>query len=338
MRDLLSWNIPLGRWAGVNVRLHVFFLAAALMACQAAVVADVDVRWYCPLAFGILFASVLVHEAAHVAAAARLGYLPDQVVLWPFGGLAHISPPHQPAADLLISVMGPLANLMLAAACCIALLLTDPHEIRPFPFDPPQGPFSVALVLALGFWINWMLALVNLLPATPLDGGWALRSALWMRVGYRSASIHAASISRLTGLALLVVGVAIFPRYPFALVPLGLLGCVLFFAPRVESERSLDLDSEEGGLGYDFSQGYTSLERHFEPATTARRREGPLRRWLERRKQARLRRQRHIEEEEDRRVDDILDRLHTYGATGLSPEDRALLNRVSARYRNRERR
>lgn len=339
MRDLLGWNISLGRWAGVQIRVHAFFLILALMAWQAVLVGAIP-GWYCLLTLGVLLAAVVVHEAAHVALSARLGFVPDQVVLWPLGGLAHVSLPHQPLAELITALAGPLANLAMASVCCLALLFTEPGLLSFDPLRPPNAEHGLdgPMVVAIGFWVNWLLLLFNLLPASPLDGGRALRAFLWMRVGYRSAASHAASISRLAGVAIAVLGCLLYARYPFAPLPLGILGCVLIFAPRTEVERTAEGDADDTALGYDFSQGYTSLERHFEPSTTARRREGVVRRWLERRKQARLRRQRHQEEEEDRRVDDILARLHNYGSQGISPEDQALLKRVAARYRNRERR
>lgn len=335
MRDFLAWNVSLGRWAGVQIRVHAFFLILALMAWQAVLVEAIP-GWYCLVMLGVLLASVALHEAAHVMLSARLGFVPDQVVLWPLGGLAHLSLPHQPLAELVISLAGPAVNLAIAMGCCVTLLFAEPGLLSFNPLLPPspEHPWDGPMLVAIGFWVNWVLLLVNLLPASPLDGGRALRAFLWMRVGYRSASSHAASISRLAGVAVFVLGCLLYSEYKFAPLPLGILGCVLMFAPRSESDRSLDSDTEESAFGYDFSQGYTSLERHYEPATTARRREGMVRRWLERRKQARLERRRHQEEEEDRRVDEILSRL----AQGISPEEEALLKRVSARYRNRERR
>jgi hypothetical protein len=85
-------------------------------------------------------------------------------------------------------------------------------------------------------------------------------------------------------------------------------------------------------FGYDFSQGYTSLERS---TTRHEAQVGPITRWIQRRRQARFQRQREVEAEEERRVDDILVRLHTHGIDSLSDEDRSLLKRVSARYRQR---
>ena len=114
---------------------------------------------------------------------------------------------------------------------------------------------------------------------------------------------------------------------------LVVLGLVLFFAARGEVGRAQDAQEDEWAFGYDFSQGYTSLERN--TSHPARPRAGPLRQWIDRRRAARQRRQREIEQADEQRVDSILARLHETGMDGLSTEDQALLKRVSARYRNR---
>ena len=86
-------------------------------------------------------------------------------------------------------------------------------------------------------------------------------------------------------------------------------------------------------LGYDFSQGYTSLERSTQ--SLDEKAQSPISQWLEQRRQARQRREEQQEADEERRVDEILARLHEHGLRNLSDEDRSILERVSARYRNR---
>ncbi|HQU43597.1 MAG: hypothetical protein B7Z73_14820, partial [Planctomycetia bacterium 21-64-5] len=99
-------------------------------------------------------------------------------------------------------------------------------------------------------------------------------------------------------------------------------------------DRLNDSETDDALFGYDFSQGYTSLEK---TAQSRKAPPGPVKKWLDERRAKRLQRQQQVEAEEDRRVDDVLARLHELGKHGLSEEDRALLNRVSARYRNRNR-
>ena len=89
---------------------------------------------------------------------------------------------------------------------------------------------------------------------------------------------------------------------------------------------------EDEVFGYDFSQGYTSLERSTEVTPP---RPGMFSRWLQAMRESRTRRRRAQEAAEDRQVDDILSRLHRDGYDSLTPAERALLKRVSARYRGR---
>jgi hypothetical protein len=133
-----------------------------------------------------------------------------------------------------------------------------------------------------------------------------------------------------------LIALGVQSHYEYASLPLVLFGLFLFFSARQEAERMREHDSGDATLGYDFSQGYTSLERHDAPRTA--RKPGPLRRWLDARRTQRIERQQQREFEEERRVDEILARLHETGMDGLTDEDRALLDRVSARYRDRQRR
>ena len=120
-----------------------------------------------------------------------------------------------------------------------------------------------------------------------------------------------------------------------AWLPLVTLSLYLYFHASWQWKGAGDEEGDDELFGYDFSQGYTSLERTFH--TPPRKSPGLLRQWLDSRREARLARQQRTEEEDDRRVDEVLARLHEVGRDGLSDDDRALLDRVSARYRNRQR-
>ena len=96
------------------------------------------------------------------------------------------------------------------------------------------------------------------------------------------------------------------------------------------------MESDENSddlFGYDFSQGYTSLERS---VGDKRESGGLLTRWLEEHRKARHEKKVATELAEDRHVDEILSRLHDRGIANLTPSERALLQRVSARYRQRD--
>jgi stage IV sporulation protein FB len=340
MRDLLGWNLSLGRWAGIHVRVHVFFILLVIVALYLGDTNDPkgELLIDAAVSLAILFVSVLAHELGHCFAARRMGGRADQIMLWPLGGLVSINLSHQPQEELFTAAAGPLVNALICVVTMPALMFAG-ADVRSLinPFEAPQASEGMTLVycLQLTVWINWLLMLVNLLPAYPLDGGRVLRSVVWQKKGYRTAVIVVARVAKVTALLTGVAAWLVLSHYPYAFLPLCLLGLLLFFSAKQETDRLQDRESDEGVFGYDFSQGYTSLERTFH--TPPRKSPGLLRQWLDTRREARLARQQRTEEEDDRRVDEVLARLHEVGRDGLSDDDRALLDRVSARYRNRQR-
>jgi hypothetical protein len=97
----------------------------------------------------------------------------------------------------------------------------------------------------------------------------------------------------------------------------------------------LETGGEDAPFGYDFSQGYTSLEGGQQaPATTPRRkRPNWFQRWLQKRAAQKARREQEAREAEERRMDDLLEKVQREGIHSLTDEERRFLNRVSARYR-----
>ncbi|HEV3083142.1 MAG TPA: DUF6576 domain-containing protein, partial [Gemmataceae bacterium] len=96
----------------------------------------------------------------------------------------------------------------------------------------------------------------------------------------------------------------------------------------------LEHGGEDSVFGYDFSQGYTSLERD-QPPPRKRRRPGIWQRWLQRRAARKMQRDVEQREAEERRMDELLEKVQREGLQALSEEERRFLTRVSAKYRNR---
>ena len=332
MRDLLSWNLSLGRWGGVQVRLHVFFVLFVVIALG---LAEEKFFWDTTAVLAILFSSVLVHELAHCLTAWRVGGAADSILLWPLGGLTQVNVSHDPQSEFMTAIAGPLANL---AACLVVAPVLILKQCSPAlnPLLPPVSADGLTWLNACewAFWINWLLFMVNLLPALPLDMGRVLRSMPWMQQDPRYGVVLAARAAQFTAIGLWIAAGLVHHSgaYPFAALPFALIGILLFFGAKQETDRLYDAETEDALFGYDFSQGYTSLEK-----TTQSRKAppGPVKKWLDERRAKRLQRQQQLEADEERRVDDVLARLHQLGMHGLSEEERALLNRVSARYRNR---
>jgi len=286
-------------------------------------------------------ASVLAHELGHCFAAVRAGGHPEQIVLGPLGGLAPMHLPREPHAELITALAGPIVNfgiLVLVLPILIAMRVDLVNLISPLqPADLLEGPWwSVSLKLA--FWVNWLLLIANLLPAFPLDGGHILRAVVWPALDFRNANLVATRATKLTALGMCLLAWVLREDAPVTGLPvwvvLLLLAAWIYFSAQHETARWEEGEWDNDLYSYDFSQGYTSLERTADPS---RRAGSSMRRWLEDRRELRRRRRQSQELAEERQVDEILIRLHESGIQNLSAKERALLNRVSARYRNRQR-
>ncbi len=346
MRDFNVWAMNCGWWGNVRVRAHVSLIVVAVLALYlTGRTSAAEDPWLAVVHgfmwVGILVASVVLHELGHALMAWRLGGSVDLIVLGPLGGMHPPNVPHESHREVMVSLAGPLVNLVLAMIAGSALVVSGARLYDLF-LQPlyPSGLLDGAnwlVALRMTFWINWLLLLVNLLPAAPLDGGRALRSVLWPVTGYRVAVRVVSRSGTVIALGLCLLAWWVYHPRDFRLVPawtpLVLMAIYLHFSARQESRRIEEQDDDEELFGYDFSEGYTSLERSANAPRWGR--VGPVRRWLRERREVKQRRMRQIEREEERRVDGILVRVKELGIDAISPEERALLQRVSARYRDR---
>jgi Zn-dependent protease len=183
------------------------------------------------------------------------------------------------------------------------------------------------VLLARFFWLNWVLALLNLvLVAFPMDGGRILQCLLWPRIGFRQATSTAIVAGIIWTFILAITAAAVNEIFPLCLA-------MFIFVTCWQQRIALETGGEESVFGYDFSQGYTSLERD-QPAR--RRRPNVFQRWLQRRRQWKMQRAQEQREAEERRMDELLEKVQRAGLQSLSDEERRFLKRVSDRYRNRQ--
>jgi Zn-dependent protease/CBS domain-containing protein len=146
-----------------------------------------------------LFASVVLHEISHALVAQRFGIVIRGITLFLFGGVAEMAgEPPGPRAELLVAAAGPAASFALAFLGLLATTLAG----------MAGWPAPVQMVLAYLAVINATLALFNLIPAFPLDGGRMLRSLLWKWNGnLRWATRITSRLGAGFGLLLIALGV-----------------------------------------------------------------------------------------------------------------------------------
>jgi Zn-dependent protease/CBS domain-containing protein len=201
-----SWR--LGSLAGIEIAIHpswfvIFALFAYVIMKAPPLISEqlgLPLSTKDPIALGLIgsfavFASVVIHEFCHALVARRLGIPIGNITLFLFGGVATIlREPGSPADELKVAAAGPAASLGLGVLFgLVALIAAQAHW---------QWILTLALILAV---VNVMLAIFNLLPAFPSDGGRILRAVLWKLMGSQARATGAASVLSAGIAAVLIV-------------------------------------------------------------------------------------------------------------------------------------
>jgi len=236
-----SWSIPVGRVFGVDVRIHLTFFILPMFifwteyaAHQGSANGPRDLALV-----GIILASVVAHECGHIFAARRVGLIPKAVILLPLTGVALYDESRvekvQPAGsvwkrDIRLALIGPLSSLALACLTAVVVIASGHGaDLWKWPFLQ-AGKLSCSLV-----WANFYLAIFNLMPAYPLDGGRILRAFLSRNLDAASATRRAVSISNAIAMVLMLAGL-------FSDSWLTMVGVIVFSAAQLE-ERALVFQS-----------------------------------------------------------------------------------------------
>lgn len=206
----LSRVFHLGTFLGIRFQLHYTWFFIFILVTVLLVYPDL-LKWQYWL-IGIVtsllfFASVVAHELAH-GLAGRANNIPiESITLFLFGGVAQMSrEPMRPTAELKMALAGPLCSLEIAGIFGIIWLLL-PYQAGPIA--------TMILWLAI---INGAMAVFNLIPGFPLDGGRILRSLLWYFTGnyFRSTRI-AVRLGQGVGYLLMLGGILVPFLQPFGL-------------------------------------------------------------------------------------------------------------------------
>lgn len=186
---LSSWRI--GRIAGIPLYVHWTFLILVGYVIYGSWQATHNV-W--STIVGVLFVltlflCVILHELGHALAARQYGIPTADITLLPIGGIARLQRiPEHPVQELVVALAGPLVNVVIAAS----LFLGG----TPLPAISQTHHLVSGLFLSKLLLLNLFLALFNLIPAFPMDGGRVLRALLAMRFEYGKATRMAATVGQ----------------------------------------------------------------------------------------------------------------------------------------------
>jgi Zn-dependent protease/CBS domain-containing protein len=231
-----NWSIPAGRIFGVELRIHLtfFFLLIFVWLTESTAHGTANAGRGLALV-AIIFGSVVLHELGHALVGMRAGVPAKAIILLPIGGVTLLDETQRPLEpglltwkrDVRIAVAGPLVNIIIAVVVGSILLAVAPQIhlwVKPYVYS---GNLPRSLV-----WSNLGLALFNLLPAYPMDGGRVLRALFSRSMDPVRATRRAVSIGQAFATLFMFVGV-IQPAY----VWLTMIGFFLFIAAQLE-ERS----------------------------------------------------------------------------------------------------
>ncbi len=188
----MGWSLRVARIAGIDIRIHVtFFVLLAWIGlayyAEGGIEAAVD-----GVAFVVaLFACVLLHEFGHALMARVFGIPTPDITLLPIGGVARLQRmPDRPGQEIAVALAGPVVNVV------IAVVLFQMHGSRSDLSQIEAFASSKLGLLPKLAVVNIWLALFNLLPAFPMDGGRVLRAVLALFMRYATATQVAARIGQ----------------------------------------------------------------------------------------------------------------------------------------------
>jgi Zn-dependent protease len=200
------------------------------------------------------YACLLAHELAHAVAARHRNIDVEGIVFWLFGGMTKLKGEAADADDEQhVALAGPATSLALAAAFLVLSRL----------FGAGQQASLPAVVFGWLGWLNGVLAIFNLLPAFPLDGGRVLRAALWRHHGDKQrATATAARVGGSFGYGMIAIGAVGFfvSGGSFTGLWLAMIGWFVLSSSRSEADASRRADAGRSGSSH---EGGSTTPRDF---------------------------------------------------------------------------
>lgn len=207
----MKWSLKLGEVAGIGIYVHWTFLILVGYIALVDVVEHKDLGKviYGAVLVAALFGCVVLHELGHALTAKHFGVRTRDITLLPIGGLARLERiPEVPIQEFWVALAGPAVNLAIAAVLAAFIWATG-AAFGSWEWSPTRGQFVTQLLI-----VNILLAVFNMVPAFPMDGGRVLRAILAHLTGdYVGATQTAASVGQV--LAIMLGFVGIFGPNPF---------------------------------------------------------------------------------------------------------------------------
>ncbi len=324
--SFFDWAVPLYTAWGIRVRLHLVFLIMIIAELVQPISPSTLGFRHRAISMASLFVLVLLHEYGHCIACRRVGGTANKILMWPLGGLAFCVPPrHHWYPSLIITIGGPLVNVILVPVFAGALVLFGVgwSSIIFNPFNPglalPASAVS-ATTLELIFWIWWLhyinaiLLLFNLLvPMYPMDGARIVQELLWRRLGYRTATMIVVNVGLFTAVVMGIVGIVTKETNLLGLAIFGGFSCY-------NEKRTLSMtqgDSHPALAGYDFDRGYQGMPGDEDEPRASKAREKRLKK----------------EQDDQAELDRILAKIASTGMGSLSKSEKRWLEQASERRR-----
>ena len=219
----MRYSLGIGKIAGITVYLHWTFLILVgwiMIGTLQAGAGWADTVWSL-LFLAAIFLCITFHEVGHALMARRFGISTRDITLLPIGGLARMEAlPEKPKEELLIALAGPAVNLV------IALILLP--VVRTLDTDLALSHIGAANFIAALLAVNVWLAVFNLIPAFPMDGGRVFRALLAFRTGYVRATRTAAAVGQVLAMVFVFGGFALNPFLIF-------IGLFIFLGAQAEA-------------------------------------------------------------------------------------------------------
>jgi Zn-dependent protease/CBS domain-containing protein len=216
----------LGKVSGIRIYLHwTFILLIGYVVFIYRGLELTGILW--AILFVVtLFLCVTLHELGHALTAKRFSILTKDIILLPIGGVARLeSLPEKPRQELLVTLAGPAVNLVIAAVLYMALLITGTSpETNEVSAIDGSNFFFMLMVVNLG------LAVFNMIPAFPMDGGRVLRALLSFRYPRATATRIAATVGQLLAVLFVVLG------FFSGSFPLVFIGIFVYLGAQAEAQ------------------------------------------------------------------------------------------------------